>query len=110
MIFSSLVFLSVFLPVILLFYWLLPSMTGRNILLLAASLFFYSYGEPVFVFLMALSSLFHYACALWMHRNRKQSRILLTAAVVVNLGLLCLFKYAAFLTESSNTMMWNRNW
>ncbi len=60
MVFSSLVFLSMFLPVVLLLYWLLPSITGKNILLLTASLFFYAYGEPVYVFLMAGSSFFHY--------------------------------------------------
>ena len=62
MVFSSLVFLSVFLPTVLLLYWLLPSIAGKNILLLAASLFFYAYGEPVYVFFMILSSLFHYVC------------------------------------------------
>ena len=70
MVFSSLVFLSVFLPTVLLCYWLLPSIAGKNILLLAASLFFYAYGEPVYVFLMLASSLFHYLCALWMCRQQ----------------------------------------
>lgn len=102
MVFSSLVFLSVFLPAVLLLYWLLPSIAGRNALLLAASLFFYAYGEPAFVFLMALSSLFHYGCALWMNRARKWRSAILAAAVIVNIGLLCILKYAAFLTE-----IWN---
>lgn len=99
MVFSSLVFISIFLPAVLLLYWLLPSHTGRNILLLAVSLLFYAYGEPVYVFLMIASSFFNYLCALWMHRTKKYDRMILTAAVVVNLGVLCVFKYAAFLTE-----------
>ncbi len=99
MVFSSLVFLSVFLPAVLLLYWMLPSTAARNALLLAASLLFYAYGEPVFVFLMAASSLFHYACALWIHRIKKWRRAVLAAVVIVNIGLLCMFKYAAFLTE-----------
>lgn len=102
MVFSSLVFLSVFLPAVLLFYWLLPSTAGRNALLLAASLFFYAYGEPVFVFLLVLSSLFHYACALWMSKSNKWRSAILAAAVIINIGLLCVFKYAAFLAE-----IWN---
>lgn len=104
MVFSSLVFLSVFLPAVLLLYWMLPSTAGRNALLLAASLFFYAYGEPVFVILMVMSSLFHYACALWISRNRKWRSAIMAAVVVVNLGLLCVFKYAAFLTEICNTV------
>lgn len=102
MVFSSLVFLSMFLPVVLLLYWLLPSITGKNILLLTASLFFYAYGEPVYVFLMAGSSFFHYVCALWIRKSRKWRSAILAAVVVVNLGLLCVFKYAAFLTGIVN--------
>ena len=104
MVFSSLVFLSVFLPAVLLLYWLLPSIAGKNILLLAGSLLFYAYGEPVYVFLMAASSLFHYACALWICRYSSRRRVILTAAVIVNLGLLCIFKYASFLAETINSI------
>lgn len=99
MVFSSLVFISVFLPAVLLLYWLLPSAAGRNILLLAASLFFYAYGEPYYVFLMAASAFFHYACALWIERHRAQGRIIVTAAVMGNLVLLCIFKYGALLGQ-----------
>lgn len=104
MVFSSLVFLSLFLPAVLLLYWLLPSTAGKNALLLAASLFFYAYGEPVFVFLLVLSSLFHYICALWISKSNKWRKAILAAAVIVNIGLLCIFKYAAFLTEIWNTV------
>lgn len=103
MVFSSLVFISVFLPAVLLFYWLLPSTAGRNVLLLAVSLLFYAYGEPVYVFLMITSSFFNYMCALWME-NRKYRRVILTAAIAVNLALLCVFKYAGFLAELINSM------
>ncbi|MDE7312720.1 MAG: MBOAT family protein [Eubacterium sp.] len=94
MVFSSLVFLSVFLPAVLLLYWLLPSIAAKNLLLLAASLFFYAYGEPIYVFLMVASSLFHSVCALWIYKNRRWRKIILAAVVAVNLGLLCVFKYA----------------
>lgn len=104
MVFSSLVFLRVFLPAVLLLYWLLPSTAGKNALLLAASLFFYAYGEPVFVFLLVLSSLFHYICALWISKSNKWRKAILAAAVIVNIGLLCIFKYAAFLAEIWNAV------
>lgn len=104
MVFSSLVFLSVFIPTVLLCYWLLPSIAGKNILLLAASLFFYAYGEPVYVFLMLASSLFHYLCALWICADSKRNKMILAAVIAVNLGLLCVFKYAAFLTDLVNRM------
>ncbi len=102
MVFSSLVFISIFLPVVLLTYWLLPSVTGRNVLLLAVSLLFYAYGEPVYVFLMIASSLFHYICALWICRCRTHGRTILAVVVLTNLALLCIFKYAAFLTSLIN--------
>ena len=52
MVFSSLLFLYAFLPVCLLLYFLVPGLTGKNIVLLCASLVFYAWGEPVYVFLM----------------------------------------------------------
>ncbi len=102
MVFSSLVFISVFLPAVLLFYWLLPTNAGKNILLLAASLFFYAYGEPVYVFLMILSSFFNYLCALWIENRRNNGKTILAFAILANLFLLCVFKYAGFLTELVN--------
>lgn len=104
MVFSSLVFISIFLPAVLLVYWLLPSTTGRNVLLLAVSLLFYAYGEPVYVFLMIASSLFHYLCALWISRYRTHGKTILVIVVLVNLALLCIFKYAAFLTSLVNDL------
>lgn len=52
MVFSSLLFLYAFLPICLLLYFLVPGLTGKNIVLLCASLVFYAWGEPVYVFLM----------------------------------------------------------
>lgn len=104
MVFSSLVFISIFLPIVLIIYWLLPSNAGRNVLLLAASLLFYAYGEPVYVFLMIASSFFNYAAALWIHSRTERRKIFLTAAVIMNLGILCIFKYTAFLAELFNSM------
>ena len=57
MVFSSLVFVCVFLPVVLILHTVVRNRTLQNILLLAASLLFYTYGEPVYIFLMLISAL-----------------------------------------------------
>ena len=72
MVFSSIVFLSVFLPAVFLLYTVIPSLKVRNGLLIAASLAFYAYGEPVYVLLMLFSSVLNYLCALWVDRDPRQ--------------------------------------
>ena len=59
MVFSSIVFLFTFLPVVLILYFLVPK-AAKNVILLIASLIFYAWGEPVYVFLMLLSILLNY--------------------------------------------------
>ena len=98
MVFSSLLFTFFFLPVVLILYYL--SKKGmKNYILLAASLFFYGYGEPVFVFVMLASILINYGLALLIDRVRSgggHARPHLALAVIVNLGLLFVFKYLSF--------------
>ena len=60
MVFNSLTFLCIFLPVVLALYYLLPTLRIRNILLIAVSLLFYAYGEPVYVLLMIASIIINY--------------------------------------------------
>lgn len=102
MIFSSLTFLGVFLPVIYILYWLMPSLRLKNVLLLAASLLFYAYGEPVYVLLLIGSSFINYLCARGIDGHREKKKPLLIVAVVLNLGILAVFKYAAFFVTSLN--------
>ena len=64
MIFSSTVFLFVFLPVVFILYTILPSLKLKNGLLIGASLIFYAYGEPVYVFLMLGSTVVNYVMGL----------------------------------------------
>ena len=103
MVFSSLVFLCVFLPVVFLLHLAVKNRKVKNGLLLAASLLFYAYGEPVYVFLMLASALLNYCFALLMVNNR--SKVLLTLAVVVNLGILGVFKYTGFLLSNVNAAL-----
>ena len=69
MLFSSNVFLYAFLPAVMLAYYLLPRKL-KNPILLAFSLFFYGWGEPVYLFLMMGDILLNYFCGLWIARDR----------------------------------------
>ena len=71
MIFSSLEFLCVFLPVVFALYCLLPSIKVKNALLIVASLLFYAYGEPVYVLLMIASSFMNYGMARLIAKGEK---------------------------------------
>lgn len=102
MVFSSLVFLCIFLPVVFLGHLLLPGIRAKNAMLLLASLLFYAYGEPVYVLLMAGSALMNYLWARGITGVPAKKNLFLTLAVVMNLGLLVVFKYAGFLTEAFN--------
>ena len=104
MIFSSLTFICIFLPAILLLHLALPSIRLKNAALLTASILFYAYGEPVYVLLLLLSALANWAFALCIDRIRKADRWFLAASILFNLSLLCLFKYAAFLAASADAL------
>ena len=100
MVFSSLVFLCVFLPVVFLLHTAVKNRKVKNGLLLAASLLFYTYGEPVYILLMVVSALFNYLFGLLLAKHR--SKALVAAAVAVNLSLLGVFKYTGFLLTNLN--------
>lgn len=103
MVFSSLEFLCVFLPAVFLLYSVIPSLKAKNALLIIASLLFYAYGETLYVFLMIASSLLNYLCAVWTAKNpEKHSKAAIVTAVVLNLGILGVFKYTGFFVTSIN--------
>ena len=104
MVFSSMVFLCVFLPVVFGLHLLLPGMRAKNCLLVIASLLFYAYGEPVYVILLIGSSIGNYIFARLVGEHPKFKRISMVLAVIVNLGLLVLFKYSGFLVETFNSV------
>ena len=96
-----------FLPIVLAGYYLFPSRFGlRNYWLLIASLFFYAWGEPAFVVVMATSVLFNYVFGLLANRlrGRRGARLVLWTAVAGNLAVIGLWKYANFVTATI------RNW
>ena len=103
MVFSSLVFLCIFLPVVLILHTLVKNRAWQNALLLTVSLLFYAFGEPVYVLLMIASALANYVFALLIDRYR--SKLWLVLAVVVNLGILAVFKYTGFLLTNLNSAL-----
>ena len=102
MIFSSLIFLFMFLPLVLLLYYATPK-RFRNVTLFAVDLVFYSWGEPMLVLLMLVSVLINYIAAILVGINRKKkvlAKVIFIIAIVLDLGLLGFFKYAGFIGET----------
>lgn len=103
MVFSHLVFLFCFLPVILLAYYFSPKIL-KNITLLIASLFFYAWGEPVYILLMLFSIHMNYFFGRMIGGDSSRKRIYLTLAIIGNLLILGYFKYADFFIENVNRL------
>ena len=107
MLFSSIVFLFTFLPAVMILYYLLP-VRFRNEILLLASLVFYAWGEPVYLFLMLLSILFNYFSGLDIARNLQDKRAAKRSLVfnlIINLAVLGFFKYEGFVLDTLNGIL-----
>ena len=100
MVFSSAVFLFIFLPVVILLHTVIQNIKVRNGLLIVASLVFYAFGEPVYVVMLIGSVAVNYIFGTLLARNKNKA--VLAVAVVVNLALLVVFKYTGFLVTSIN--------
>ena len=101
MVFSSLTFLFLFLPVTLLLYYIVPKKI-KNLVLLVMSLIFYAWGEPVYVILMLYSILLNYAAGRLMEAEPDHKKAVLVFTVILNLLILGFFKYAGFLAGTLN--------
>lgn len=107
MLFSSIVFLFTFLPAVVILYYLLP-VRFRNVILLLASLVFYAWGEPVYLFLMLLSILFNYFSGQDIARNLQDKRAAKRSLVfnlIINLAVLGFFKYEGFVLDTLNGIL-----
>lgn len=109
MLFSSIVFLFYFLPITLGVYYLIPKdkLNIRNIWLLVMSLVFYSWGEPVYVFLMIYSAALNYYMAREIdreQRNGRSGKFSMILALILNLFVLGFFKYYGFLMDTVNAL------
>lgn len=107
MVFSSLSFLTLFLPLTLIAYYVSPR-RARNAVLFAVSLVFYAWGEPVYVLLMLFSALSDYAHGLLLEKWEGRPglrRAALISSVCINLGLLGFFKYAGLAVNTLNAAL-----
>ena len=94
MVFSSFVFLCFFLPAIVILHSLVNNQAFRNGLLIIASLFFYAYGEPVYVLLLIASVAVNYGLGMLLAKHKNKG--ILALSVILNIGALVYFKYTAF--------------
>ena len=102
MVFSNLIFLYLFLPVCLIFYFLCQNIRAKNAVLIVFSLIFYAWGEPVYLLLMLASVAVNWGFGLLIERRRK--KVFLILALVLDLGCLAVFKYAGFFVENLNAL------
>jgi alginate O-acetyltransferase complex protein AlgI len=111
MVFSSLIFLFLFLPIVLLGYFPLKRTIFRNAFLLVASLFFYAWGELSFLWVMLVSIVWNYLCAIAIEdlRGTRWAKLALALAVISNLGLLAFFKYIGFIETNLNSLLVSLN-
>ena len=106
MVFSSTIFLFAFLPLVLALYFLVPGHAAKNVLLLAVSLLFYAWGEPVYVVLMVFSIAANWLFGMVLARTSQHARRrgVLVAALVVDLAVLGFFKYQGFVADNINAI------
>ena len=102
MVFSSMVFLWIFLPVVFVLSFLIRKPKYQNIVLLAASLLFYAWGEPRNIILLLVSIFLNWVFGLLIDRCRERGKLFLTLDILVNLGLLGYFKYTDFFINTIN--------
>ena len=114
MVFSSLPFICIFLPLVFLLHTLIRSNRARNVLLIVASVLFYSFGEPLYVILLLGSVTVNYFLGLGLkdreHRNKKSrarnhDKLIMVLGVAFNIGLLGVFKYSGFLVGELNRLL-----
>ncbi|MFZ9942700.1 MAG: MBOAT family O-acyltransferase [Bacteroidia bacterium] len=107
MVFSSLIFLFVFLPLNLLIYYSVPGLKAKNFILVICSLVFYAWGEPIWVSLLVFSALVDYLNGLFIERFRgkKIAFVGVISTLVINLSLLISFKYADFIISNVNGLL-----
>ena len=110
MLFSSLLFIFIFLPIFLLIYYIVP-FKYKNIVLLIFSLIFYAWGEPKYIFLLIFVTLLNYICGLIIHKsdNKKIKKCVMIICVILNIALLCFFKYTNFIIDNLNSLGLNFN-
>lgn len=108
MVFSSLLFICIFLPLNLLAYYIPSKNSTRNVIMLIFSLVFYAWGEPLYILLLLFMSFACWLSALIIEKNKesapKKSKGALIGACIVSLGLIGVFKYGSFILTNLNSL------
>lgn len=106
MVFSSSIFLFIFLPITIIIYYLLRRYTLKNLWLLLVSLFFYSWGEPKYILLMLISIIVNYFLAKIIANSidKSKKKMVVILSVIFNLALLFYFKYFNFFIDNINIL------
>ena len=103
MLFSSMTFICVFLPIVLLLY-LVTKKELHNPILLFASIIFYAWGEPKYLAIMLLTIIVNYYGAIALEKFPEHKKSLLAVTIITNLGFLIYFKYFNFLIANFNNI------
>ena len=106
MVFSSLTFLGIFLPLALFFNFLTKNIRVKNFFLLIFSLIFYSWGEPIWVLAMLFTTTINYICGLYIDKVQSQraKKIVLAIGTIASLAILFYFKYAGFVADTFSSI------
>ena len=104
MVFSSITFLFLFLPLVIFLYFLFENVKYRNVVLLIASLFFYTWGESGLVLVMVFSILLNYLAGVGIVSSERNRKTYLSIGIALNLATLGYFKYVNFFTENINQL------
>ena len=107
MVFSSLTFLFVFFPLFVLTYYAVPQKL-KNLVLFVFSLIFYAWGEPIYILLMLFSTVFDYCNGRLIEKfgpGTKKAKLVMINAIIVNLGLLGVFKYSNLVVDTVNNLL-----
>jgi len=106
LVFADLLFLYLFLPLNLILYFTMPKGVSRNIVLIIFSLFFYAWGEPVWVLLLILTAYsdFRHALTITKHRGTKKAKNALLLSLITDIGIFIVFKYSAFIITNINAL------
>lgn len=107
MVFSSILFMFIYLPIVLAIYYIVP-LKWRNVWLFVANFVFYGWGEPVYILLMVFSICMNYISGLLVDKykdnNKKKAKIILIINIILNLGMLTFFKYFDLFANTINSI------
>lgn len=103
MLFSSMTFIYVFMPIVCISYILIKQEL-KNYLLLIASIIFYAWGEPRYLAIMITTILVNYYGAIFLNKYRSKAKLIVSATIVVDLAFLIYFKYFNFIIDNANAL------